>query len=478
MTAPTYFEKVQKTNGKPSYLFVKRLNPKAGTYPLFTARFKRKMKASSDAEAAREAKEIVVQLDLLQEVARKDGKHVISVKEKNKAAETWVTVVADIDLAALRGLKGRKTKEAKEAIELIDYFIGEVVDFYENKEMGHDGEIKSWLTDFGDHLLKYLNDGQGVGSITEGVEIYLKQTQRDHLDPRESSVRSASRVVSYFVDIVGDKQLDQISRKDAEKYITSRLEKVKTTSVQREMRTLCALWNKCAQALDLKQLNPFANQPIRGLGSDAVTRHTPTLIETQELLILLEGKAKATPTSYVWPLIAVAALTGLRLSETWGLVRNDWDRVQSTLWVRPNDKRKRLKTSNSYRPIPVLAPLEKWLDRYFFAIEKSGGAKLPNSASSSSLKAMKRYGFTFGNHSLRHGMKQRLIENNAPMNAIEELMGWSSQSMAKNYGRNLATTAKRNLLAIVYQSFELSGPFEEASLITNNVMLLKESKMG
>ena len=165
------------------------------------------MKASSDAEAAREAKEIASQLDLLQEVCRKDGKHVISIKDKNKAAETWVSVIADADLSTIRSFKGRNTKQAKESIEFLDYLTGEVVDFYEIKKIDSEGEIKSWLSDFGDHLLKFLKDGQGVGSITEGVEIYLKQTQRDHLDPNEPSVRSASRVVAYFVDIVGDKQL-------------------------------------------------------------------------------------------------------------------------------------------------------------------------------------------------------------------------------------------------------------------------------
>lgn len=478
MATPTYFEKVQKTNGKPSYLFVKRLNPKSGIYPLFTARFKRKMKATSDAEAVREAKEIVAQIELLQEVARKDGKHVISIKDKNKAADIWVSLIADIELAILRSLKGRHTREAEEANEQLTFLIEEVVGFYETRHIGHEGEIKSWLTDFGDHLLKFLKDGQGVGSITEGIEIYLKQTQRDHLSIKETSVRAAYRVVSNFVEIIGDKQLDQISRKDVEKYISTRLETVKSTSVQREMRTLSALWNKCAQSLDLQKLNPFANQPIRGLGSDAVSRHTPTLLETQTLLVALEEKSNAAPESYVWPMIAISALTGLRLSESWGLLSNDWNKDDDTLWVQPNVKRKQLKTTNSVRPIPVLAPLAKWLDRYFFCVAKYGGAKTPNSASASCVKALKHIGFHFGNHSLRHGFKQRLIEIDAPMNTIEELMGWSSQSMARNYGRNLATTTKRNLISAVYQSLDLDQSDDSLNLSNTNVMPLKEKKIG
>jgi integrase len=472
MAQPTYFEKTLNAKGKASYLFVKRLNPKAGNFPLFMPKAKLKMMATSDAEATREAKALVADLDLLQEVARKDGRHITSTKDKNKAAETWVRVVAGVDLPALRSLKGRNTKEAVEASEILSYLIDEVVGHYETRALGHEGEIKSWLTDFGDHLFKFLKDGQGVGSITEGVEIYLRQTQRDHLDEKVSSVRTAHRVVAYFVEIVGDKQLDQISRKDVERYVTTRLEKVKTTSVLRELRSLSALWNKCAQVLDLQQLNPFANQPIKGIGSDSVERHTPSVKETQDLLQVLQTKAVAAPDSYVWPLVAVSALTGLRLSEAWGLVRADLIQEDATLWVRPNFKRTSLKTANSQRPIPVLTPLAGWLERYFLSVEKSGGAKNANSASASCVKALKRLGFTFGCHSLRHGMKQRLTEADAPSNLIDELMGWSNQSMARNYGRNVATTAKRNLLATVYNCLEVGISVEPEDERNSNVLQL------
>jgi hypothetical protein len=71
--APTYFEKTVNAKGKSVYLFTKRLNPKAGTFPLFKERVKLKMDATTDAEAVREAKTLAAELDLLQEVSRKDG---------------------------------------------------------------------------------------------------------------------------------------------------------------------------------------------------------------------------------------------------------------------------------------------------------------------------------------------------------------------------------------------------------------------
>jgi integrase len=463
---PTFFEKTVNAKGKNVYLFTKRLNPKAGTFPLFKERVKLKMDATTDAEAVREAKTLAAELELLQEVSRKDGKHVTSTKDKNKAAETWVRVVAGVDVSSARGLKGKATKEAMEARETLDFLVDEVTSFYGSTELDHEGGYNQWLSDFGDHLLKFLKDGQGVGSISESVSLYLKQTQRDHLDDKTASVRAAHRVVGYFVGTIGDKQLDQISRKDVERYITQRLDVVKTTSVQRELSTLSSMWNKCAQALDLRVLNPFANQPIRGLGSDAEERHTPTVSETKELLAALEDKAAKAPKSYVWPLVAIAALTGCRLSEAWGLLPVDFDRETNTLWIQPNSKRKSLKTKNSSRPIPVLVPLEFWLDRFFKATTEGQGAKTANSASAASVKAIKALGFGFGNHSLRHGMKQRLVEADAPSNVLEELLGWSRQSMASNYGRNQATAAKKNYLASVYRAL---GVYADADIQSNVV---------
>ena len=460
---PKYFEKTINAKGKASYMFSKRLNPKRGTFLLFDERFKCKMDATTDAEATREAKKLAAELDLLQEVARKDGKHITSNKDKNKAAETWVELFSGIDLQAIQSLKGKTTKAALEARENLELTIDEVISFYETKELDHEGSPRQWLTDFGDHLIKYLKDGQGVGGISEGIEIYLRQTQRDHLDEKANSVRTVHRVVGYFVEEIGDKQLDQISRKDVGRYVTARLLKVKTTSVQREMRQLSAVWNQCADVLDIRNRNPFANQPIKGLGTDSVARHTPSLEETQKLLGMLEAKAVEAPESYVWPLVAIAALAGTRLSEAWGLTRDDWLQEEGTLLIRPNTNRTNLKTTNSVRPIPVLKPLAVWLERYFSCVDAKRLAKSANSASQSTVKALKRQGFAFGNHSLRHGMKQRLVEVDAPQSVIDELQGWSSQSMAANYGRNQATATKRKFIGAVYQLMGVSSGIQDGS---------------
>lgn len=142
-SAPTYFEKTTNAKGKSSYLFVKRLNPKSGTFPLFKERTKLKIGATTEAEATREAKTLAAALDLLQEVARKDGKHVTSTKDKNKAAETWVRVVAGVDVSAIQGLKGKATKDALEAKEIYAKWLVQ----YEDAVWSLDGSFLDRVTD-------------------------------------------------------------------------------------------------------------------------------------------------------------------------------------------------------------------------------------------------------------------------------------------------------------------------------------------
>lgn len=441
-----YYEKQINANGKPSFLFTKRINKRKGNFPLFKDKVKRKMRASTDAEAAREALEYSEDLEHLQSVASKDGKHVLTIKDKNRAARTWLELVAGVDLESLNARKEHATENGLEAKDKLEQLFEEVYDFYVIKKYGRFGEELSYFTDFGEHLLSVINDGKGVCSLSEAKDIYLQQRNIDHLSEKHSARLAVTRVTAYFIELIGDKQIDQITRKDAAGYITKRLESVKTTTVEREVTTLRAIWNRCSDHLNINGRNPFEKQPIKGLGIDSTPRKTPSLQETRSLLQILE-EHKSKVDSYVQPNIAIAALTGFRLSEVWMLLEEDYDRAQKVLTLKPNRRKQELKTKNSSRPIPVLPELAAWLELYF----SNRPASSPNSASSATLKWLKRNGIDFGNHSLRHGMKQRLEECNTPLHVIEELQGWSRQTMADNYGFRTANDAKRNALTAVYE---------------------------
>ena len=220
------------------------------------------------------------------------------------------------------------------------------------------------------------------------------------------------------------------------------------------------MWNRAADHFDIKTRNPFERQPIKGLGQDSSKRRTPTAKEHATLLQKLEpaSGASATPKGYTAPLIAIIALTGLRLAEAWGLEQADYDEAAGILYVRPNTVRPTLKTKHSERPIPVLPELDRWLKAYF----KQRRASTANSASAAIGKKLETLLPDMTGHGLRHGFKDRLMEADAKAVLVEELLGWSDQSMLRHYGTNSVTDQKRNLMRKVYDKLH---DIEEAKVV-------------
>ena len=272
-----------------------------------------------------------------------------------------------------------------------------------------------------------------------------------HLPTKNRAVATPARFLSEFVAITGDKSVGEISRKDVETFISKRLAmNVKTTTVRREIAGLRAIWTQVANTLEIQTRNPFERQPIHGLGSDTENRYPLNATEISTVLMMAEEKHQQRPNSYAPPLLAVAALTGARLSEVHDLTEADYDKAQGVLWIRLNGRRESLKTKNSQRPIPVLPMLGLWLNRLF---SSRGTPKLANTSSANCLKYLNRLdvnkkGFTI--HGLRHGFKQLLVEVDCPGNLIDELLGWSQQGMSKNYGFNTVTQKKIDFMNLAY----------------------------
>ena len=457
MATANYYETQVNSKGETTYLFTKRLSAKHGWFPGFKDRVKKKLAAKTEAEAKREALTISNELAHLQNVFLRDSKgHAISVKDQTKAAHTWFEFVMDTNLRELNQLAKGRTKQAHDANEYLQILRDAIVDGFNQRRVDNNREnhVAEWLTPFGDTLLSMLEGGGDRLMLSDALETYLKQTQRDHLPVSNKAVLDITRNINYFIDLIGNKQITQISRGDVERYISLRLEKVKTTSVQREINSLRAAWQQCSIAHDINQQNPFSNQPIKGLGTDSNERETPSLSQTRDLIKFLETRHKRLPNSYISPTVMVAALTGSRLNEIWGVMNEDYSRPQEgeklgILYIRKNTRRVNLKTKNSIRPFPVLPELGRWLE----ALLKVRRPKNSNTASSGTLAAIKKAGFTFGNHSLRHGFKQRLIEMDTPIDTINELCGWGAQRQQDAYGFKTVTARKAEAVRKTYRLF-------------------------
>ena len=457
MAVANYYETQINSKRETTYLFTKRLSAKQGWFPGFKDRVKKKLSARTEAEAKREALTISNELAHLQNICLRDSKgHAISVKDQTKAAHTWFQFIMDTNLRELNQVAKGRTKQAHDANEYLQILRDAIVDGFNQRVVDNNREnhVAEWLTPFGDTLLSMLEGGGDRLMLSDALETYLKQTQRDHLPVSNKAVLDITRNINYFIDLIGNKQIAQISRGDVERYISLRLEKVKTTSVQREINSLRAAWQQCSIAHDINQQNPFSNQPIKGLGTDSNERETPSLSQTRDLIKFLETRHKRLPNSYISPTVMVAALTGSRLNEIWGVMNEDYIRPQEgaklgILYIRKNTRRVNLKTKNSIRPFPVLPELGRWLE----ALLKVRRPKNSNTASSGTLAAIKKAGFTFGNHSLRHGFKQRLIEMDTPSDTINELCGWGAQRQQDAYGFKTVTARKAEAVRKTYRLF-------------------------
>ena len=459
MATANYYETQINSKGETSYLFTKRLSAKQGWFPAFKDRVKKKLSAKTEAEAKREALTLSNELTHLQNVCLRDSKgqvNTISLKDQTKAANTWFAFVMDTNLREVNQLAKGRTKLAHEANEYLQVLRDAIVDGFNQRVVDNNREnhVAEWLTPFGDTLLSMLDGGGDRLMLSDALETYLKQTQRDHLPASNKAVQDITRNINYFIGLIGDKQMTQISRSDVERYVSLRLERVKTTSVQREINSLRAAWQQCSIAHDINQQNPFSNQPIKGLGTDSNERETPSLSQTRDLIKFLETRHARLPKSYISAIVMVAVLTGSRLNEIWGVMDEDYVRPQEgeklgILYIRKNTRRVNLKTKNSIRPFPVLPELGHWLE----ALLKVRRPKDSNTASSGTIAALKRAGFTFGNHSLRHGFKQRLIEMDTPSDTINELCGWGAQRQQDAYGFKTVTARKAEAVRKIYRLF-------------------------
>jgi integrase len=76
------------------------------------------------------------------------------------------------------------------------------------------------------------------------------------------------------------------------------------------------------------------------------------------------GRIKAGTYPWIYPLVATAALTGLRKGELLGLTLDDVDLHMNRIFVRPNQHRPLLRTNHSTRTVPIWPQLRDILLQY------------------------------------------------------------------------------------------------------------------
>jgi integrase len=295
------------------------------------------------------------------------------------------------------------------------------------------------------HLLnESLSVTAGMPTIEDALNLYLdiKGVGRSEL-----FFRAARRNVRYLVTALGLKTLDKYTTTDASRLREWLLteQKISTSSVARVFASIKAMTNFAINELGLEIRNPFSGVYIPP--SDAQKRHAITIENIKK--IQAECYQQDDELRHI---VALISDTGMRLAEAVGLHQDDLVLDADVPYVQVREHAWRpLKTSTSHRVIPLVGA-SLWAAQrikqngsdYAFPRYTNGMKCNSNSASAALNKWIKQIAGS-GNviHGFRHSFRDRLRAVSAPMDMIDQLGGWSLQSVGQGYGdgysvRNLA----------------------------------------
>ena len=247
----------------------------------------------------------------------------------------------------------------------------------------------------------------------------------------------AERNVGYVIECLGDRPIDTYASSDAAKFRDWLIDRsLSTSSIKRIFSTIRAVFNLTIQEQGLGCSNAFANtflpsdeRPKRAVKSpEDIKRIQKVCLEIADERRLL---------------IALISDTGMRLSEALGLV---WDDVKLKhehphISLKPHPWR-RLKTADSKRLIPLVgASLEaikvmhsQSTTQFLFPSYANEHECKGNSSSAALNKWLKQYAPDAVIHSFRHSFRDRLRNAGVQSEVIDQLGGWSNQSVGQGYG--------------------------------------------
>jgi integrase len=288
------------------------------------------------------------------------------------------------------------------------------------------------------HLLtrEHLQGSSTVITLTQALELYLSVKGVGRAD---MFFRTARRNIDYVVDCLADRPLDMYKTSDAAQLRQWLLEKgLSISSVQRTFGVVRAVTNFAIAELGLGIQNNFIGiyLPTIHLGEKRRPIPTDKLIKLQKQCLIMDDDIR-------W-LVALISDTGMRLAEAAGLLIEDINLQSPTPYInlKPHNHRP-LKTLASSRHIPLVG-MALWAVKricrntsqgFCFTRYNANEKTSSNSASAAVNKWLKSVvGSKSVIHSLRHSLRDRLREVEAPSEMIDQIGGWSLKSVGQNYG--------------------------------------------
>ena len=305
------------------------------------------------------------------------------------------------------------------------------------------------MTDFnliGRHLLKsesfvktpaLVDDPAQVIALTKALQTYLNIKGKGKGKTFHSAAERACR---YLIDATANKNLHEYTRQDALAFRDHLIAKgLAGSSISRIYNSLNSTINFVISEYALDITNPFAR--VYFDRTDKVKKRLPI---PNNIIRDIQSECYRIDDDMRW-LLALISDTGLRLSEAAGLHRDDLvlDHDVPHLIIQRHPWRP-LKTGASDRKVPLVGAsmwaaqrIIKQATSSSFAFSRYNRSELTNgnSASAALNKWLKSYvpkGCSI--HSFRHSFRDRLRAVNCPSEMIDQIGGWSKETVGQGYG--------------------------------------------
>ena len=289
----------------------------------------------------------------------------------------------------------------------------------------------------GSHLLKSFSEPtphSNAPTLNESLDVYIKLKGAGR---SEYFITTARRNIDYVIKCLGCRPIDQYTSADAAKYRDWLVEKgLASSSVKRVFSSVKAIVNLAINELGVESKNPFAGVYLAS--RDDAKKRKPL---SNNSLKHLQNACMEADDDLRW-LVAMISDTGMRLAEAAGLHVDDIVLGDVPyVYVKPHTWRS-LKTGSSERKIPLVGAslwaakrIKSMSDSYCFPRYVDGIKCNSNSASAALnkwLKTATRQDVVI--HGLRHTFRDRLRAVEVPLDMIDQLGGWSLQSVGQGYG--------------------------------------------
>ncbi len=203
---------------------------------------------------------------------------------------------------------------------------------------------------------KYLNPKQFM-TLRTGIEWYLKEYVPGHIDA-EKNRRDIARNLMYFLEIIGDKPIDQIGYREIEKYKTARLARVGKSSINRELGTITGLFSRLAR-YEIIPFNPITGK-IEQFQVQTARRRIAAPDEIRKVFSSISDPE-------FWMITFLGMTTGIRLSDICAIKISNIDWNLGIIDFTQGKVRKRSKKADAV--IPLTSMVKSVLAGYIERLE-------------------------------------------------------------------------------------------------------------